>query len=107
MQLQASVAAMQAQMQQQQQGPVVVAPVVAAPAPTVVPAVAPEVRQVPEAGGQRLEPMYERFRKQSPPIFEGGPDPTRAEQWMSMIRIVLDFMDLVGHDRVKCATYMF
>lgn len=24
-----------------------------------------------------------------------------------MIKIVLDFMDLVGHDRVMCATYMF
>ena len=95
------------QLRQQQQAPVVVTPVAVAPAPPVVPAVVPEVRLAPEAGGQRLEPMYERFRKQSPPTFEGGPDPTKAEQWMSMIKIVLDFMDIVGHDRVKCATYMF
>ena len=110
LQLQASMAVMQAQMQQmfqqQQQGPAAIAPVVAAP-PQAVPAVVPEVHPVPEAGGHRLEPIYERFRKQSPPVFEGGPDPTLAEQWMSMIKIVLDFMDLVGHDRVKCATYMF
>ena len=27
----------------------------------------------------RLEPQYERFRKQQPPTFEGGTDPLRAE----------------------------
>ena len=105
LQLQASMAAMQNQFQQlqqqQQQGPVAVAPVVAVPAQAVIPA------EVPEAGGQRLEPVYERFRKQSPSTFDGGADPTEAEQWMSMIKIVLDFMGLVGNDRVKCATYTF
>ncbi|ERM98296.1 hypothetical protein AMTR_s01250p00009040, partial [Amborella trichopoda] len=42
------------------------------PAPLVVP---------PDAGN-RLEPLYERFRKQNPPVFEGGADPLKAEQWM-------------------------
>ena len=104
LQLQASMAAMQNQLQQiqqQQQGLAVVAPVVAAPAQAEIPAA------VPEAGGQRLEPVYERFRKQSPPTFDGGADPTEAEQWMDMIKIVLDFMGLVGNDRVRCATYTF
>ena len=72
-----------------------VALVAAAPITIALLAVVPEVRQVPEAGGARLQPLYERFRKHSPPTFEGGQDLTRAEQWMSMIRIVLDFMDVV------------
>ena len=39
------------------------------PPPTVAPApVQPVTRN-------RLEPLYERFRKQHPPTFEGGPDP--------------------------------
>ena len=50
--------------------------------------------------------MYERFRKQQPSIFEGGPDPLKAEQWMTMITTSLDFMRVEGHDRVACATYM-
>ena len=54
----------------------------------------------------RWEPLYERFRKQQPPIFEGGPDPLKAEQWLTMITTILDFMRIEGHDRVACATYM-
>lgn len=71
-----------------------IGPVIAAPAQIVIQAV-------------RLKPVYERFQKQSPPTFEGGADLTEAEQWMSMIKIVLDFIGLVGNDRVKCATYTF
>lgn len=105
------MAAMQAQLQQlqqqEQQSPVVIASVVAAPTQAIIPAVIPDVRQVPEAGGQRLEPIYERFLKKSPPTFEGGQDPTVVKQWMSMNKIVLDFMGLFGHDQVKCAMYTF
>ena len=50
----------------------------------------------------RLEPLYERFRKQQPPVFEGN-----AEQWLSMITTILDFMRVSGNERVACATYMF
>ena len=56
--------------------------------------------------GNRWEPLYERFRKQQPLIFEGGPDPLKAEQWLTMITTILDFMRIEGHDRVACATYM-
>ena len=55
----------------------------------------------------RWEPLYERFRKQHPPTFEGGPDPLRAEQWMNMISSILDFMRVQGNERVACASYMF
>ena len=56
--------------------------------------------------GNRWESLYERFRKQQPPIFEGGPDPLKAKPWMTMITTILDFMRVEGHDTVACATYM-
>ena len=56
--------------------------------------------------GNRWEPLYERFQKQHPPNFEGGPDPLKVEQWMTMITTILDFMRVEGHDRVACATYI-
>ena len=68
------------------------------------PAVVPVVQ--PVEVGNKWEPLYERFRKQQPPIFEGGPDPLNDEQWMTMITTILDFMRVEGHDRVACATYM-
>ena len=59
-------------------------------APIVPPAMVPVVQTVDV--GNRMEPLYERFRKQQPPIFEGGLDPLKAEQWMTMITTILDFM---------------
>ncbi|XP_062116236.1 uncharacterized protein LOC133830299 [Humulus lupulus] len=72
---------------------------------------APSV-SVPVIGQQhgvenRLEPLYERFRKQQPSVFEGSADPIKAEQWMSMLNTILDFMKVVGSERVACAAYMF
>ena len=68
------------------------------------PAVVPVVQ--PVEVGNRWGPLYERFGKQQPPIFEGGPDPLKAEQWMTMITTNLDFMRIEGHDRVACAIYI-
>ncbi|KAM6553046.1 hypothetical protein CsatB_013808 [Cannabis sativa] len=68
------------------------------------PILAPQV--VPPNVGDRMEPIYERFRKQNPPVFEGGPDPLKAEQWMTMIASIFDFMRVENNDRVRCAIYM-
>ena len=73
-------------------------------APAGPPALVPVVQPVDV--GNKVEPLYERFRKQQPPIFEGGPDPLKAEKWMTMITTILDFMRVKGHNRVACATYM-
>ncbi|KAM6570849.1 hypothetical protein CsatA_014929 [Cannabis sativa] len=54
-----------------------------------------------------MEPLYERFRKQAPPVFLGGPDVMKAEQWLSVIDRILNFMGVVGNDRVTCATFQF
>ena len=68
------------------------------------PILAPQV--VPPNVGDRMEPIYERFWKQNPPVFEGGPDPLKAEQWMTMIASIFDFMRVEDNDRVRCAIYM-
>ena len=54
----------------------------------------------------RWEFLCGRFQEYYPPVFEGGLDPFRAEQWMGMISSILDSMGLVGHDRVIYATYV-
>ena len=66
----------------------------------------PVAEQLPEVGN-KWEPLYERFRKQQPPVFECSADPAKEEQWMSMITTILDFMRVTGNEKVACATYMF
>ena len=53
-----------------------------------------------------LEPLYERFRKQHPPTFEGISDPLVAEEWLELITSTLNFMGIKGNDRVACASHM-
>ena len=65
-----------------------------------VPAPAPVVRE------GTLEPLYERFRKQHPPTFEGSSDPLVAEEWLELITSTLNFMGVGGNDRVACASHM-
>ncbi|KAL5583072.1 hypothetical protein UlMin_015514 [Ulmus minor] len=52
-----------------------------------------------------VEPLYERFRKQGPPTFEGSNDPLAAEEWLRNIERILDFMKLSDQERIMCATY--
>ena len=52
-----------------------------------------------------VEPLYEIFRKQRPPTFEGTNDPLAAEEWLRNIERILDFMKLSDHERIMCATY--
>ena len=68
----------------------------------VMPEVAPVLAQ-PKVEN-RWEFLCGRFQEYYPPVFEGGLDPFRVEQWMGMISSILDSMGLVGHDRVICAT---
>ena len=35
------------------------------------------VAALPKVG----EPIYEHFRRQKPPVFDGSPDPAEAEDW--------------------------
>ncbi|KAM6559796.1 hypothetical protein CsatA_029035 [Cannabis sativa] len=81
------------------------APAVPVPVVPVAPAPAAQAEMVVAA--HRLEPLYERFRKQAPPVFLGGPDVSKAEQWLTVITRILNFMGVTGNDRVVCATFQF
>ena len=61
---------------------------------------------IPPAGEVDRELLFERFRKQHPPTFEGSTDPLVAEQWMDVITSMFDFMEIEGTDRVACTSYM-
>ena len=65
------------------------------------PAGAPPQREV------HREPLYERFRKQHPPTFDGSTDLLKAEQWLDMLSSILNFMGVEGNDRVACAVHTF
>ncbi|KAL5540527.1 hypothetical protein UlMin_045649 [Ulmus minor] len=59
----------------------------------------------PQFTTNSVEPLYERFRKQGPPTFEGSNDPLAAEEWLRNIERILDFMKLSNQERIMCATY--
>ncbi|XP_060960736.1 uncharacterized protein LOC133031281 [Cannabis sativa] len=67
----------------------------------------PEVPAKQHVVGNRMEPLYERFRKQAPPVFLGGPDVLKAEHWLTVIERIVNFMGVVVNDRVACATFQF
>ena len=41
-----------------------------------------------------------------PPTFEGSTNPLDAEECLSSMENILDFMELNDKERVNCATYM-
>ncbi|XP_062076389.1 uncharacterized protein LOC133831715 isoform X1 [Humulus lupulus] len=72
---------------------------------------APMVSQPPAIVGlpvaeNRMEPLFERFRKQHPPVFEGSIDPVQAEEWISGMERILNMMGVQGNERVVCASFM-
>ncbi|XP_062091879.1 uncharacterized protein LOC133797823, partial [Humulus lupulus] len=64
-----------------------------APPPQAPPAVHP------------MEPLYERFRKQRPPVFEGSTDPLDAQDWKSSLEDIFEFMQLSDREKVSCAAH--
>uniref|UniRef100_A0A803PSH1 Gag-pol polyprotein n=1 Tax=Cannabis sativa TaxID=3483 RepID=A0A803PSH1_CANSA len=57
-------------------------------------------------GNRELARLVVEVRKKNPPGFGGGDDPLKAEQWMSMITSILDFMQVENNDQFKCDIYM-
>ncbi|KAL5538128.1 hypothetical protein UlMin_046157 [Ulmus minor] len=71
----------------------------------------PEIEQpvpprAPEHPVIQQEPLYERFRRMKPDEFEGSSNPLVAEEWLSSIQTILDFMHLNEREKVLCATYV-
>ena len=71
----------------------------AQPEPTVPPF-------VPLTMAYSFEPVYERFRKQSPPNFEGKADPVVVEDWLKSVEAIFDHMELNDHQRVSCVAHL-
>ena len=44
--------------------------------------------------------------KKNPPVFEGTIDPAVAEEWVSMIKKIFDFVQIEDEEKVKCVVYM-
>ena len=44
--------------------------------------------------------------KRNPPVFEGTMDPTVAEEWISIIEKIFEFVQIEDEDKVKCTVYM-
>ena len=52
------------------------------------------------------EPLYVRFCRMKPPEFEGSTDPLEAEEWLTSLQTILDFMNLTEQEKVLCASYV-
>ncbi|KAL5578516.1 hypothetical protein UlMin_020215 [Ulmus minor] len=56
--------------------------------------------------GFEREPLYARFGKMKPTEFAGSTNPLEAEEWLSSIETILEFMRLTDQERVSCASFM-
>ena len=61
------------------------------PNPRAANPIAPEA---PKAVEQVEEPIYERFRRQKLPRFDGTPDPATAEEWIKRHQHIFGYMGL-------------
>ena len=50
--------------------------------------------------------LYERFRRMRAADFEGSSDPLVADEWLSGLQVILDFMNLTDQEKVKCASFV-
>ena len=44
--------------------------------------------------------------KRNPPVFERTVDPAVAEEWISMIEKIFEFVHIKDEEKVKCVVYM-
>ena len=54
----------------------------------------------------RREYLYERLCKMKPPLFEGTTNSLEAENWLSTMETILDFMELRDEKKITCAVYV-
>ena len=66
----------------------------------------PQPQHEPRAVAPGLKLTSERFMKRNPPIFEGAVDPAVAEEWVSMIEKIFEFVQIEDEEKVKCVVYM-
>ena len=66
----------------------------------------PQPQQEPRPVASGLKPASEQFMKRNPPVFEGTVDSTVAEEWVSMIEKIFEFVQIKDEEKVKCVVYM-
>ena len=49
------------------------------------------------------EPMYEHFRCQKPPTFNGSTDPIEVEDWLKKVQRIFVYMKLEDHEKLAYA----
>ena len=72
----------------------------------VPPMLQPNIR-LPRMAPLIDELVYERFRKQKPPMFQGTPDPAKAENWIKRIQQIFEYMQLTEAQKLACAVHQF
>ena len=50
--------------------------------------------------------LYEKFRRMRAPEFEGSSDPLVADEWLSGLQVIFDFMNLMDQEKVRCASFV-
>ncbi|MCQ7582457.1 retrotransposon gag domain-containing protein [Salmonella enterica] len=80
-------------------------PPIPAAVPRPVPA-APVVAPIAVPPPVQLEPLYVRFQKMKPPVFEGSSDPLAAEGWLTTLQDIMRFMGLNEQEKVLCASFV-
>ena len=68
--------------------------------------VEPGRRGNPQPQPVRREYLCERFYKMKPPSFKGFTNSLDAEEWLSTIEIILNFMELNDEGKIICAAYV-
>ena len=66
----------------------------------------PKLRRDPQPQLIRREFLCERLGKMKPPSFEGSANPLDAEEWLSSMETILDFMELDDREMIICVTFM-
>ena len=78
----------------------------------------PNIGGIPVSGGHgpkrgpqlaiaRQEPLYKHFSSISLKEFEGSNNPLDAEEWLSSVQLIMEFMELNDRERVLYASFMF
>ncbi|XP_012842647.1 PREDICTED: uncharacterized protein LOC105962858 [Erythranthe guttata] len=50
--------------------------------------------------------IYERFLKMHPTEFHGGPNPTKAEEWIKSLEVIFEYMVMNDSDQIHCALFL-
>ena len=77
-----------------------------APQDVPPPHLAPHPVVNPVAAAHPREDLYEKFRRMRAPEFEGSSDPLVADEWLSSLQVILDFMNLTDQEKVRCASFV-